>query len=374
VFPRHVVRPPCCDLAGAGPLAATGPTLRWGVVATGSIARTVARQVALLEDAELHAVSSRDAARARAFADELGFDVAYGDDRRHLGFERLAADPDVDVVYVATPHGQHHDVVRTLLEADKHVVVEKSFTVHAREAEDLVALARERGRFLMEAVATRFLPAYQRALDVVASGELGEIRHVQADIGLPMAGDPRRRLWDPEDGGGALLDLGVYPFTWAFGALGPAASVQASGVLNEEGVDELAALTLGYDGGALAQLTSSFVAHAGRSATFAGGEGTLRTEGPLTAPTGFTVVRPDGVRIERIEAAGPRYAYELREATRCVQQGLGESATMPLADTVAMLRLFDEARRQVGVRYPHDERWAAAGGGPPPRAVGRRAG
>jgi len=358
---RHIVRPPCCDLAGPGPLAATGRPIRWGVVATGSIARTVAGQLAQLEDAELHGVSSRDGARASAFADELGFDVAYGDTRTASGYERLADDPDVEVVYVATPHGQHHAVARALLEADKHVLIEKSFTINAREADDLVALARSRGRFLMEAVATRFLPSFQRALDVVASGELGDVRFVQADIGLPMAADPRQRLWAPEDGGGALLDLAVYPFTWAFGALGAPRSVHAVGVLTDDGVDELNALTLGYGDGALAQLMSTFVSHAARAVTIAGSEGTLRTAGPVTGPTGFTVARPDGAREERFPDGAPRYAFELREVTRCVQQGLTESPTMPLADTVATLRTFDEARRQLGVRYPHDDRRGSAG-------------
>jgi len=356
---RHVVRPPCCDPDAPGPLVATGRPLRWGVVATGSIARSVARELATLEDAELHAVSSRDQARACAFADELGFDLAYGDARGAAGYQRLAADPDVEVVYVATPHGQHHEVTRTLLEAGKHVLVEKSFTIHAREAEDLVAIARARGRFLMEAVATRFLPAYQRALDVLAAGELGEVRYVQADLGFPATADPRRRLWAPEDGGGALLDLTVYPFTWAVGALGWPREVHAFGALAEGDVDELNALTLVYDDGGLAQMMSSFVSHAARSATISGTAGTLRTEGVLTNPTGFSVARAGGVREERFPVGGPRYAYELREVTRCVQQGLTESPTMPLGDTVATLRLFDDARQGLGVRYPHDERWDA---------------
>jgi predicted dehydrogenase len=356
---RHVVRPPGCEPDAPGPLVATGRPLCWGVVATGSIARTVSAELAQLEDAELHAVSSRNQARASAFCEEMGFDVAYGDARGVPGYQRLADDPDVEVVYVATPHGQHHEVVRALLEAGKHVLVEKSFTIHAREADDLVALARERGRFLMEAVATRFLPAYQRALDIVASGEIGEVRYVQADLGFPAVGDPRERLWAPEDGGGALLDLTVYPFTWAFGALGLPRGLLAVGALNDDGVDELNALTLVYEQGAHAQLTSTFVSHAARTATIAGSEGTLRTAGRLTNPEAFTVVSAHGSREERFAQGGPRYAYELREVTRCVQEGLLESPTMPLADTLATLRLFDEARRQMGVRYPHDAQWDA---------------
>lgn len=349
---RHVVRPPLPD----DPLAATGRSLRWGVVATGSIARTVTSQLVRLEDAVLHAVSSRDPARARAFADDLGAPVAYGDGGGMRGVERMAADPDVDVVYVATPHGQHFEVAKPLLEAGKHVLVEKAFTITGDEATALVDLATERGVFLMEAVWTRFLPAYQRALDVVASGELGDVRWVQADLGFAAARDPRARLWARADGGGALLDLAVYSFTWAFGALGMPNGVHAVGTRTAEGVDGTHALTLTYPDGAVAQLLGTLEAQATRTATIAGTRGTLRTFAPLPRPEGFTVAVGDEHRREEIGLGSAPYAWMLREVTRCVQQGLRESPTLPLADTVATLRLFDAARAQLGVRYPNDDR------------------
>lgn len=349
---RHVVRPPLAD----DPLAATGRPLRWGVVATGSIARTVASQLVRLEDAVLHAVSSRDSARARAFADDLGAPVAFGDGGGMLGFERMAVDPEVDVVYVATPHGQHYEVVKPLLEAGKHVLVEKAFTITGDEAEALVDLAAERGVFLMEAVWTRFLPVYQRALDVVASGELGDVRWVQADLGFAAKGDPRSRLWARAAGGGALLDLAVYSWTWAFGALGMPAGVHAVGTRTAEGVDGTHALTLAYPNGAVAQLLGTLEAQATRTATIAGTRGTLSTFAPLTHPEGFAVTVGDDQRREEIGLGSARYAWMLREVTRCVQQGLRESPTMPLADTVATMRLFDAARVQLGVTYPNDAR------------------
>jgi predicted dehydrogenase len=349
---RHVVRPPLPD----APLAATGRPLRWGVVATGSIARTVASQLVRLEDAVLHAVSSRDAARARAFGRDLGAPVAYGDGGGMRGHERMAADPDVDVVYVATPHGQHYDVTKPLIEAGKHVLVEKAFTISGAEAAALVDLAAERGTFLMEAVWTRFLPVYQRALDVVAAGELGDVRWVQADLGFAAARDPRARLWEREAGGGALLDLAVYPFTWAFGVLGMPSGVHAVGTRTRDGVDGTHALTLTYPDGAVAQLLGTLEAHATRTATIGGTRGTLRTFAPLTRPEGFMVMIGDVHRREEVGLGSAPYAWMLREVTRCVQQGLRESPTMPLADTVATLRLFDAARAQLGVSYPNDER------------------
>ncbi len=322
-------------------------------MATGGIARTVTAQLVQLEDAVLQAVSSRDADRARAFADEHGARAAYGDDGEP-GYVRLAADPNVDVAYVATPHGQHFEVARALLEAGKHVLVEKAFTIHAREAETLIELARARGLFLMEAVWTRFTPGFQAALDAIEAGEIGEPRWVQADVGFPAPGDPRSRLWAPEAGGGALLDLTVYPFTWAFGALGAPASVWASGTLTDDGVDATNALTLAYDDGAQAQLLSTLTAQTSRTATIGGTEGTLRTRPGLTHPAGFTVTRPDGDREASFASAAPRYAPMLREVTRCVQSGVVESPTMPLADTLTTMRTFDEVRRQLGVRYPND--------------------
>ena len=337
-------------------MVASGRALRWGVVGTGLIARRVVPQLLRLDDAILQAVSSRDVVRARAFADEFGAPVGYGDAGDEPGYVRLAADPDVEVVYVATPHGQHHAITRALLEASKHVLVEKAFTVTGDEAEDLIRLARLRGLFLMEAVWTRFLPVYQAVVDAIAAGGLGRVHWVQADLGFAAPFDPRSRMWAPGDGGGALLDLGAYAVAWALAGLGRPRGVLARGAVNELGVDDLTVLTLDHDGEAFSQLTMTLVSHATRTATIAGSEGTLRTWAPLTNPGGYTVEGPGGRRDVRFEDAAPPYTYMLREVTRFVQQGLTESTTMPLDDTLATMRLFDEARRQVGVRYPHDGR------------------
>jgi predicted dehydrogenase len=358
--PRHVARPPSCAHDAPDPRAASGRPLRWGVVSTGMIARRVAQQLAGLEDALIHAVSSRNVERARAFAQEFGAETTHADAGDRPGHVALAADPDVDVAYVAAPHGQHHAIARALLEAGKHVLLEKAFTITAAEAADLVALARQRGRFLMEAVWTRFLPVFHAAVDVVASGELGEVRWVQADLGFHAPRDTDSRLWAPESGGGALLDLGVYGVSWARAGLGDPLSVTAHGVVNDTGVDGLTALTLRHRNGGLAQITATLTTEATRTATLAGTEGTLRTWAPLTSPTGFTVARGHSAREVAFEPAAPPYTYMLREVTRCVQQGLRESPTMPLGESVAVMGLFDDARRQIGVRYPNDDRPAAA--------------
>ena len=342
-------------VAGDDPATATGRPVHWGVVATGSIAGRVVQDLALLDDAVLSAVSSRSRSSAEAFAERFGAARSHHDHDGTTGWERLVADPAVEVVYVATPHAQHHAVARAALEAGKHVLCEKPLTMNAREAGELRELARARGLFLMEAVWTRFLPSFGRALDIVRSGEIGRVRWLQADLGAPVPYDPGSRLWDPAASGGALLDLAVYPLTWALAALGAPAGLTAHGVLHEDGVDLHNGLTLTWADGAHAHLTTSIETDCPGTVTISGTDGWLRTGAPLYHP-GELVVRSGGAapRTERFRAAGHGFAHELREVNRCLQAGLTESPRMPLADTVLVLELLDDARRQMGLRYRSD--------------------
>ncbi|WP_461189448.1 Gfo/Idh/MocA family protein [Arthrobacter sp. Z4-13] len=341
------------------PRSATGATLRWGVIATGGIARSVSEDLALLADAELYAVSSRGQDTADAFAAMYGFGQAYGDDGGAHGYQRLLADDAVDVVYVATPHAQHHEIVLAALNAGKHVLCEKAFTINAREAAELIDLARSRKLFLMEAVWSRFLPGMQRAFEIAASGEIGDIHWVTADLGFPAPYSSTARLWARRDGGGALLDLSVYPLLWALGTLGFPQTVSATGHINDDGVDAQNAMTLGYNHGAQVQLTSSLLAHGPRTATVAGSKGFLQSIGSINNPRELVIgTGRDERRVEAFDVVGRGYAYELREVTRCIQQGLIESPVMPLEDTLNTMRLFDGVRAQLGVSYPNDERQA----------------
>ncbi len=353
----HIATPWLFSQPDQDPRTATGARLRWGVVATGGIAASVTRDLALLPDAELNAVSSRTQAAADAFAADYGFARAYGDDATHTGYRRLLEDDAVDIVYVATPHAHHHEIALAALSAGKHVLCEKALTVNAREAGELVDLARSKGLFLMEAVWSRFLPGMQRAFDIAASGEIGEVQWVSADLGFPAPYSPTSRLWAPKDGGGALLDLTVYPLLWALGTLGFPQTVSATGWLNEDGVDAQNALTLGYHHGAQAQLTSSLLAHGPRTATVAGNRGFLQSVGSINNPAELLVrVGFEEPRVEHFSVVGRGYTYELREVTRCIQQGLTESPVMPLEDSLNTMRLFDGVRAQLGVGYPNDAR------------------
>jgi predicted dehydrogenase len=345
------------ELLDADPLTATGRPVRWGVVATGSIAATVTADLALLPDVVLQAVSSREAGRAAAFAERFGFAGSYSDDAERPGYEALLADPAVEVVYVATPHAQHAEVVRAALTAGKSVLVEKPMTINTRETQELVDLARGRGLFLMEALWTRFLPAAQRAFQIAASGEIGTVQWVSAEVGFPAPPDPTARIWALADGGGALLDLAVYPVLWAWGTLGLPDAVTAVGTLDAEGVDAQNALVLSYASGAQAQLTTSLLARSPHTALVCGSEGWIRAAGPdeVYRPTRLEVQVGDAApRTEEFPLIGSGYVHELREVTRCLQQGLTESPVMPLEHTLASMRLLDQARAQLGVTYPND--------------------
>jgi predicted dehydrogenase len=337
------------------PRSATGKPLRWGVVATGGVARSVSRDLALLADAEPYAVSSRGRDTAESFAAAYGFARSYWDHDGVSGYQHLLADDAVDVDYVATPHAQHHRIVLAALKAGKHVLCEKAFTINAREASELVAVAREQKVFLMEAIWSRFLPGMQRAFEIAASGELGDVHWVTADLGFPAPYSPTSRLWARQDGGGALLDISVYPLLWALGTLGFPQTVSATGFINDDGVDAQNALTLGYNHGAQAQLTSSLLAFGPRTATVAGSRGYLQSLGAINNPRELVIgIGLGEVRTEPFEVVGLGYTYELREVTRCIQQGLAESPVMPLEDSIKTMRLFDGVRGQLGVSYPND--------------------
>ncbi|GHD13382.1 Gfo/Idh/MocA family protein [Zhihengliuella salsuginis] len=337
------------------PATATGRPLRWGVVATGTIAARVVADLALLDDAILQAVSSRTEASARAFARRFGFAEVYSDAEDRPGYERLFDDPAVDVVYIATPHAQHHAVAMAALTAGKHVLCEKPLAMNARQAGELADLARDRGLFLMEAVWTRFLPSFCRAAEILRSGEIGSAQWLQADLGFVAPDDPASRIQDPAAGGGALLDLAVYPLTWALGVFGEPSDIVARGALTPEGIDRQNALTLTYASGACAQLLTSIGADSPGEATIAGTEGWLRSAGPLFNPRELVIQAKGGpARTERFEVPGNGFGYELREVTRCLQSGLTDSPYMPPAESVRMMELLDEARRQMGIRYASD--------------------
>jgi predicted dehydrogenase len=341
----------------AVPLPADRP-VRWGILATGKIATAFARDLALLDECEIAAVGARRQESADAFAAEHGAARAHGD------YRSLVEDPDVDVVYVATPHALHREHVELAFEAGKPVLCEKAFTLTAADAAHLVALSREKGLFLMEAMWMRCNPLIRRLQQLVASGVLGEVRQVRADLGFVVDKPATDRTLDPALGGGALLDMGIYPLTFAHLFLGGPSQVAATAGLSEAGADLDLALSLGYDSGAVASLTTTMTAWSPRDASIATDRGRIDLPAPFHHPTTVTWTPQDadpdlGLPAERQELhedlIGTGLAHEALEVVRCLRTGEVESPLVPLDETVELLALMDRIRGQIGVRYPADE-------------------
>jgi predicted dehydrogenase len=321
--------------------------IRWGILATGGIAATFTEDLLTLDDAEVVAVGSRTAEAARAFADR------YGIPRAHGTWAELAADPDVDIVYVATPHNAHHAAAALCLDAGKAVLCEKPLTLDADQAEDLVRRAEANRVFFMEAMWTRTVPAILRMVELVRSGAIGEPRLVTADFSVSFQGGPEHRMRNPALGGGALLDLGVYVLALSRLALGAPESVRAVATLTPEGVDATTVITLTHAGGALSALTCSIAADGTWSATIAGTGGRIEFGRHFTSPRGFDVYRGDDL-VERVEVPylAQGMVHEAIEAQRCLRAGELQSPLAPWAETLAVMRTMDQVRAQVGVVYP----------------------
>jgi predicted dehydrogenase len=323
--------------------------LRWGVIATGGIAARFVSDLELVPDATVVAVGSRSWERASAFAAEFAIQ------RPHASYLDLVSDEDVDVVYVATPHGQHHDAAKLALQAGKPVLCEKAFTVNARQAEDLVSTARQERLFLMEAMWTRFLPHVARIRELIAAGALGDVRAVFADHGQWFAPDPAHRLFDPALGGGALLDLGVYPLSFASMVLGTPTSVRSVTTKTFTGVDAADSIALGYADGRQAAVHCTLEARTPTTAAIVGTEARIEVRGSFYRPTSFDLVRRDG-GVEHFSFAhtGHGLRHQAVEVARCLREGLTESPLMPLDETVSIMQTMDEVRAQAGIVLPGD--------------------
>ena len=324
-------------------------TIRWGIIGPGRIAGNVARDFPLTPGAELVAVASRSAERAGDFAKTHRIPRSFG------SYRELLADPDVDAVYIATPHPQHRQAAIAALTAGKAILVEKAFTATAAGAQEIIDIARARGVFAMEAMWTRFQPAIVAAKNLVDDGAIGEVRQVQADLGVDRPFDPDDRLFSPTLGGGALLDLGVYVVSLAQYFLGDPAAVVAHGSLFPTGVDAEAGLLLRYDDGRTATLLCSLLHHTPGQARIFGTEGWIDILPRFHHPREIVLHRK-GSGPEPIvkPPVGGGYSHELAEVTGCLFEGSAQSTVMPLADTLAVQRVLNTACEQLGVHHRED--------------------
>jgi predicted dehydrogenase len=323
--------------------------IRWGIVGPGRIAEKVVEDFAVVPGARAVAVASRSLDRARDFAGRHGLERAYGT------YAELVAAPDVDVLYVATPHPQHAAVALAAIGAGKALLVEKAFTATTAGAAEVVDRARAGGVFVMEAMWTRFQPAVVRLRELVADGAIGEVRSVQADLGVTREFDPADRLFARELGGGALLDLGVYVVSFAQMLLGTPDTVTVAGSRFPTGVDAEASLLLGYaDGRSAALMTSLRNALPGQARVFGTGgwiDVLPRFHHPQTIVLHRSGAEPETITCPQL---GGGYAHELIEVTECLRAGLTESAVMPLADTLAVQDVLEQAAGQLGVTFAED--------------------
>jgi len=323
-------------------------TFRWGILGPGGIARAFAKDLQLLDGHEVAAVGSRTLSNAQEFAKSFG-GTAYG------SYEELVADPTVDAIYVATPHPSHKDNVISALNAGKPVLCEKPFAVNAHEAREMVAAAERNGVALMEAMWARFLPHYAHVREIIASGVLGQILTVQADHGQRLADRNIPRLIEPSLAGGALLDLGIYPVSFAHMILGNPTKITASAVLTDKGVDAQTSMIFDYADGAQAILTTTMIEQTPCRAVVAGVNGWLEIDRTFYNPTSMRVVLFDGSVTQYPHTYTGHGLREQAEAfKKLVQSGKNQSEILTWKDTVDIMGTLDAVRSQIGLRYPFE--------------------
>ena len=325
-----------------------GP-IRWGIVGTGNIAKIFARDMPLAEGVELVAVGSRSQEKADEFGDM--FNVP----RRYDSYEGIANDPDVDVVYVATPHPMHHDVVINLLNAGKNVLCEKPMAMNVAETREMIEAARANGRFLMEAVWTRFRPAMVKVREFLNDGSIGDVQYMTATMGWKNPFDPEFRLYNKDLGGSALLDAGVYAVQMVHMVLGEPIETVSVATLGESGVDENCMITTRYEKGAVANAGITVRANSRNLTMIAGTNGSIVMDHDWHRPSTFTLYR-NGEEPEFFDCSheGIGYQFEQMEVGKCLREGLTEHPVMPLDETLQVAQIMQDALRSWGVTFPYD--------------------
>lgn len=326
--------------------------IRWGILGCGRIARKFAADLSLVEESRLVALGARHIEHAREFAKDFPAPHIHG------SYEALVTDPEVDVIYIATPHALHHEHTLLCLNHNKPVLCEKAFALNLRQAEEMVNVSRERGVFLMEALWSKFLPQYQKMQELIATGELGEIRNVLVDFGfIPQAPVPAR-LYDPALGGGSLLDIGIYNVFLALSVLGRPDTVEASMTPSAEGVDEQCAALFRYKNGAMAQLFSSLTSNLGTEANIGGTKNRMRLTSRFYAPSANIELYSGREETKRLipvqKEQGSGYQYEARHVGECLRKGLKESPAMTHADSLLIMETMDRIRAVAGIHYTAD--------------------
>lgn len=325
-------------------------TIKWGIIGTGHIANTFAKAMQVVEDSEVKAVASRSKAKAEAFKDNYTIDCAYG------SYEELVEDKEIDAVYIATPHSEHLAHARLAIEHGKHVLCEKPMTLNAAETKELIRLAKEHHVFLMEAMWTKFLPVTNWVKDSIEQGRIGEVTNITGKFGFTSEPDPQSRLYNPELGGGALLDVGIYPVMYAAYLVGRyPEEITSSMVKTETGVDAKNEIQFIYENGPVAELSSAVSEDLGTDAVITG------TKGNIVIPEFYKaqqaeIYDTEGNCVDSYKEAFKvnGYEYEIREAVACIKAGELESKVHTLAASEELMETLDSIREQWGLCYPRE--------------------
>jgi predicted dehydrogenase len=327
--------------------------IRWGILACGRIAKKFAADLQLAEGSELIAVASRDKQRAIDFSKEFPSKYAFG------SYQELVDHPEVDVIYIASPHAQHHEHTLLCLNHGKAVLCEKAFAINSRQATEMVELARKKNIFLMEALWSRFLPHYLKVREMISEGMIGEVKGVLANFGFKPMDPVPDRLFNPALGGGALLDIGIYPVFFAQSILGKPDKILASMDKASTGVDEQCAMIFQYKNGKTANLFSTLASNLETDADIFGTHGRIRLTSRFYEPSATIQYYPDRVdsrqliSLEREEGWG--YQHEIRHVNECLRNGLKESPIHTLNDTLALMQTLDAVRIEMGLKYEVDQ-------------------
>jgi len=322
-------------------------TIKWGILGTGGIAHQFARGLTAIPDAELIAVGSRTNENAAKFADE--FQVPH----KHGSYEKLANDPDVDVIYVATPHPFHKENTILCLEAGKAVLCEKPFAINAQQVKEMIQCARESEKFLMEAMWTRFLPIIIKVREWLAEGLIGDVRMLKADFCFRSGWNPEGRLLKPELGGGGLLDVGVYTIAMAYMVFGGEPSnITSMCHIGETGVDEQSTILFGYDAGQIAILCSAIRTSTPQDAQIFGTEGSIYIPNFWHSTSATLSVSGKDPETVDMPFNGNGYNYEAVEVMNCLRAGKLESDIVPLDESLSIIKTMDKIRAEWGLKYP----------------------
>ena len=325
---------------------------KWAILGCGRIAGKFAADLQLVPDATLYAVASRDLEKAKVFTDQYPAEKVYG------SYDAMVADPEIDIVYVATPHSHHHEHTLLCLRQHKAVLCEKAFAINAAQVREMVTEARNRKVFLMEAMWTKFLPHYNKVLEMIADGKLGTLQSVQVNFGFLPPQPPAQRIFDPALGGGTLLDIGIYNVFLVLSILGKPEKIQGIIKRASTGVDEQLAVQFQYRDGSFAQLLSSFSSNLQTDANIAGNGGRIRLTSRFYEPSAtieFYPERVDSLQTIPVEKEpGWGYHHQIRHVQDCLRQGLTESPVMTHQDSMDLMETMDRIRAEVGLVYPAD--------------------